>query len=171
MTNSAKPQWVAMGYIKGVFGIKGWVKVHVDTEYTDSLLEFTNWRLSKNQQSLDVVLEDGKIVGNELQVKFTHIHDRDQAALLRGYTIEIHRDSFEETEEDEFYWADLVGMQVVNLSNESLGKVSNLMDTGAHDILVVDGEFGRKLIPFVSQFIREVNQEDNLIIVDWGIDY
>ena len=45
------------------------------------------------------------------------------------------------------------------------------MDTGAHDVLVVDGDFGRKLIPFVAQYIDEVNIPQKKICVDWGSDY
>ena len=53
-------QWVAMGYIKGAFGIKGWVKVAADTEYADSLLDYPEWRLSRNGKAISVVLEAGK---------------------------------------------------------------------------------------------------------------
>ncbi|OSI06694.1 ribosome maturation factor RimM, partial [Neisseria canis] len=79
-------QRVAMGYIKGVFGIKGWLKIAADTEYTDSLLDYPEWQLSKDGRRLNVTLEAGKIVNGELQVKFEGINDRDEAFALRGYT-------------------------------------------------------------------------------------
>ncbi len=129
MTDTQKR--VAMGYIKGVFGIKGWLKIAANTEYTDSLLDYPEWQLCKDGKTLNVVLEAGKIVNGELQVKFEGIDDRDQAFALRGYTIEIPRESFAPTEEDEYYWADLVGMTVINKENIVLGQVSNLMETGA----------------------------------------
>ncbi|MDK4679552.1 ribosome maturation factor RimM [Kingella negevensis] len=163
--------WVAMGYIKGVFGVRGWVKVQPSTEYIDSLLDYPEWRLVKDKDVQIVEVEAGKIAGDELQVKFSHIHDRDDAALLRGYTIEISRDSFAETEEDEYYWTDLVGMQVVNREGAQLGKVTKLMETGAHDVLVIRGESGDILIPFVSHYIDDVNKETKIITVDWGLDY
>ena len=142
--------WVAMGYIKGAFGIKGWIKVQSDTEYTDSLLDYPQWRLSKGKK---------------------HILARDAAALLRGYTIEVPREQFEPTEEGEYYWADLIGMAVKNRDGINLGEVINLMETGAHDILVVRGEHGEKLIPFVDQFIDSVDNENRQITCDWGLDY
>lgn len=169
--NSIQPQWVAMGYIKGVFGVKGWVKVHSDTEYTDSLLDYPQWQLSKDGQIKTVSIAESKISGDELQVRFDGITDRDSAALLRGFTIEIDRASFAETDDNEYYWTDLIGMQVHNRTQENLGTVSSLMQTGAHDVLVVDGAFGRKLIPFVSQYIDEVNLPQQQIVVDWGSDY
>lgn len=169
--NSTQPQWVAMGYIKRVFGVKGWVKVHSDTEYTDSLLNYPQWQLSKDGQIKTVSIAESKINGDELQVRFDGINDRDSAALLRGFTIEIDRASFAEADDDEYYWTDLIGLSVINHTQENLGIVSSLMQTGAHDVLVVDGAFGRKLIPFVAQYIDEVSLPQQQICVDWGSDY
>lgn len=163
--------WVAMGYIKGAFGIKGWLKVKADTEFADSLFDYPEWQLRRDGDVRTVTLADGKAVGDELQVKFVGIDDRDAAALLRGYTVEIAREAFAPAEEDEYYWADLVGMKVLNREGAELGVVANLMDTGAHDILVVNGAFGQKLIPFVSHYIDDVNTESRVITADWGTDY
>ncbi|WP_301885107.1 ribosome maturation factor RimM [Neisseria uirgultaei] len=162
---------VAMGYIKGVFGIKGWLKIAANTEYSDSLLDYPEWYLVKDGKTVSVTLEAGKVVNGELQVKFEGIDDRDSAFSLRGYTIEIPREAFAPTEEDEYYWADLVGMTVVNKDHTVLGKVSNLMETGANDVLMIDGEHGQILIPFVSQYIETVDTGSKTITADWGLDY
>ena len=162
---------VAMGYIKGVFGIKGWLKIAANTEYSDSLLDYPEWQLVKDGKTVVVTLEEGKVVNGELQVKFEGINDRDLAFSLRGYTIEIPREAFAPTEEGEYYWADLVGMTVVNKDHTVLGKVSNLMETGANDVLVVNGKYGQILIPFVSQYIETVDTGSKTITADWGLDY
>ena len=81
--NTTQRQWVAMGYIKGVFGVKGWVKIHTDTEYTDSLLDFPQWQLSKDGQIQTVTIAESKINGDELLIRFEGIADRNAAALLR----------------------------------------------------------------------------------------
>lgn len=164
-------QWVAMGYIKGVFGVKGWLKIAAGTEYTDSLLDYPEWRLNKDGRLLQVKVESGKIANGELQVKLEGIDDRDTAFALRGYTIEICRSEFAPADEDEYYWADLVGMTVNNREGQTLGKVKNLMETGAHDVLVLEGEHGQKLIPFVSHYIDQVDSANGIIIADWGLDY
>lgn len=169
MTDTQKR--VAMGYIKGVFGVKGWLKIAANTEYTDSLLDYPEWQLSKDKQILNVTVESGKIANGELQVKFEGIDDRDQAFALRGYTIEIPREEFAPTEEDEYYWADLVGMSVVNTDGIILGKVTNLMETGANDVLVINGEHGQILVPFVSNYIENVDTDKQTITADWGLDY
>ncbi|UOO82691.1 ribosome maturation factor RimM [Uruburuella testudinis] len=164
-------QRVAMGYIKGVFGVKGWLKIAANTEYTDSLLDYPEWQLSKDGHTLSVKPEAGKAANGELQVKLEGIDDRDTAFALRGYTIEIPRAEFAPAEEDEYYWADLVGMTVVNREGITLGTVSNLMETGAHDILMINGEHGQKLIPFVAHYIDNVDSGNNTITADWGLDY
>ncbi len=164
-------KWVAMGYIKGAFGIKGWVKIAASTEYADSLLDYTDWRLVKDNKTLTVSPSEGQLHNGELQVKFAGIDNRDEAHALRGYTIEVSRDQFAETEEDEYYWADLIDMSVTNRQEEILGTVSKLMETGAHDVLVVNGPYGQKLIPFVAQFIDRVDVGNRTITVDWGSDY
>ena len=164
-------QWVAMGYIKGTFGIKGWLKIAANTEYADSLLDYPEWRVRKDKDIRSFTLESGKLNGGELQVKLHGIDNREDAHLLRGYTIEIPREQFADTEEDEYYWADLSDMTVINRQNETLGTVTNLMETGAHDVLIVQGEYGQKLIPFVAQFIDTVDSESRVITVDWGSDY
>lgn len=169
--SSAEQQWVAMGYIKGAFGVKGWLKAAVSTEYTDSLLDYPVWRLRKDGEVRNFALEAGKAVGDELQVKLQTVDDRDAAQLLRGYTIEVGRHQFAPTEEGEYYWTDLVGMAVRNRQDELLGSVVNLMETGAHDVLVVDGAYGRKLIPFVSHYIDSVDEAERRIVADWGTDY
>lgn len=164
-------QWVAMGYIKGVFGVKGWLKVAAGTEYADSLLDYPEWRLSKDGRHRSVTLEAGKVAGGILQVKLEGIDDRDEAFALRGCTIEIPRAAFAPAEEGEYYWADLVGMTVTGTEGAALGTVTDLMETGAHDILVVDGGYGRKLIPFVSRYILAVDAAARTITADWGADY
>ncbi|MFD1245463.1 ribosome maturation factor RimM [Paralysiella testudinis] len=169
--SNTEPQWVGMGYIKGVFGVKGWVKVAVSTEYTDSLLDYPQWRLSKDGHSRMFTVAESKVAGDELQVLFSGIDNRDAAFALRGHTVEIDRADFGDTEDGEYYWADLIGLNVVNRQQQCLGTVSKLLETGAHDVLVVDGEFGQKLIPFVAQYIDEVILAEQTIRVDWGTDY
>ncbi len=162
---------VAMGYIKATVGVKGWVKIHTDTEFVDSLLDYSTWHIGKNNQWQNIEIESGKVVSGILQVKFANIDTPEAAVLLRGYTITIAREDFETPEEDEFYWADLVGMSVINHEGHVLGTVKGLLETGAHDVLDIRGEYGQKLIPFVSHYVDSINSDLKTITVDWGIDY
>ena len=76
------------------------------------------------------------------------------------------------TAEDEFYWADLVGLEVINTVGERLGKVVGLIETGANAVLRVVGDEGtERLLPFVSAVVLAVEQDAGLIRVEWGSDW
>ena len=72
--------------------------------------------------------------------------------------------------ENEYFWADLIGLEVVNQHGVVLGRVDSLMETGAHDVLVVEGS-KEYLIPFIDAFVGKVDVEAGRIEVDWGEDY
>lgn len=163
---------IEMGYIAAPFGINGWVKIKTTTEFTDSLDDYSVLYLrSPDGKVVEKEIEKSFVRDNLFHAKFTDTHDRDSAFALRGSVVCVDREEFPEAGEDEFYWVDLIGLNVSNCQNESLGVVKNLMETGANDVLVVrDGETER-LIPFVAQYVINVNLADKQITVDWGLDY
>ncbi|MDP3686464.1 MAG: ribosome maturation factor RimM, partial [Sulfurimicrobium sp.] len=89
---------------------------------------------------------------------------------LRGCEIAVPRDALPEPAENEYYWSDLIGLCVFNTEQQDLGKVSGLLETGANDVLVVQGDRER-LIPFVPQVIQEVDLSAGTIRVEWGLDW
>jgi 16S rRNA processing protein RimM len=163
---------VIMGYVKGSFGVKGWVRLHTDTEFTDGLLEYPVWWLGKNDQWSAFTLVEGAVQAKGLVAKFEGINTPEQAAALRGSSVAISRTLLPEPDEDEFYWGDLVGLQVNNLDNQRLGQVDHLLETGANDVLVVVGDDQRQiLVPFVGPIVRSVDMAQKVITVDWQLDY
>ncbi|HYH42826.1 MAG TPA: ribosome maturation factor RimM, partial [Burkholderiales bacterium] len=96
--------------------------------------------------------------------------DRDVAVRYRGRQVAVPRAEFPQAGENEFYWADLVGLKVVNAEGEDLGTVSRVFETGANDVLVVEGERER-LIPFTEEVVSKVDLAGKLIRVNWGADY
>jgi len=104
-------------------------------------------------------------------VRLAGCADRDQAQLLIGCEIGIRRDQLPTLQPGEYFWNDLIGLQVLNLEGEDFGQVDHLLETGANDVLVVKGERER-LIPFVmKQVIVEIDLEQGRIRVDWDKDY
>jgi 16S rRNA processing protein RimM len=163
---------VVMGKIVAAQGILGWVKVLTYTEYLDSLLDYDTWYLGNEQQAWCAfeVLE-ANVHGKVLVAKLDGVTDRAGAENCKGLLIAIPRDSLPEREEGEFYWSDLVGLSVENLAGEVFGKVDSLLETGANDVLVVKGEHGERLIPFIASVIQQVDMEKKVICVDWQADY
>jgi 16S rRNA processing protein RimM len=124
-------------------------------------------RISGAREQGDVIVASSRVLS-----------DRNAAETLRGWRIFVSRGSFPSTAEDEYYWVDLIGLEVVNREGASLGTVADLMDTGAHSVLRVTqaapGEPAReteRLIPFVAAYVDEVSLERRRITVDWGLDY
>jgi 16S rRNA processing protein RimM len=95
----------------------------------------------------------------------------EQAESLCGWTISIARSQLPEPEKDEYYWSDLVGLAVVTTTGVSLGVVDHLLETGANDVLVVQGE-SERLIPFIQgSVVKKIDLVAGLIDVDWDPDF
>jgi 16S rRNA processing protein RimM len=113
--------------------------------------------------------------GDEVVASVRDITDRDTAQALRGARIFVPRSSFPTAASDEFYWVDLIGLQVVNREAQVLGEVLGLIDNGAHSVLRVaasaDAGAAERLIPFVAAYIDRVDLGARRILVDWGLDY
>mgnify|MGYP000905886516 CR=1 FL=1 len=114
-----------------------------------------------------VELEKAKLHGAGIVAKFQGIDTPEDAAALRG-AVALYRKDFPEAEENEYYWVDLIGCEVVNKEGQSIGQVKGMIDNGVHDILNVKRADGKEvLIPFVEDYLAEVNVEAKKIVVDW----
>jgi 16S rRNA processing protein RimM len=162
---------VIMGKVVAAQGIQGWVKVQTFTEYLDSLLDYDIWYVGNEQAWRPLQVLDADVHGKVLVAKLEGIADRTAAEKYKGQLIAVPRTELPEQEEGEYYWSDLVGMKVVTLADETLGTVDTLLETGANDVLVVKGENGETLIPFIGSVIQQVSLKDKTIRVDWQADY
>jgi len=163
-------QPVILGRVVGLFGVRGWVKVHSYTEPREALLEYRGWLLGRDGDWQPVEVAEGRQHGKGIVVRLQGIEDRDAAAELLGSEIGVDRDALPEAEDGRYYWADLEGLTVVHRDGTELGKVAYLMATGANDVLVVDGP-DERLIPFVpGTVILDVDLAAGVIRVDWEWD-
>ncbi len=161
-----------MGYIAGVFGVKGWIKIKPSTELPDSLLQYKVLWIAQGGYLYPYKLISGKIKpsanGIILLVSFQGIVDRTQAETLKSSEVYVALSDMPLLPEDEYYWRDLIGLKVKNLAGIDLGAVDNLLRAGTNDLLSIVSE-GRPLqyIPFKDLFIKKVSLSDGVIIVDW----
>ncbi len=158
-----------MGTIVDAFGIQGWVKIRTDNP--TSLAKYTEIFLVKDTIATAYNIEKSSIKENVLNAKLAHINDRDQAIALKGTVVNVPRSSFPKTQESEYYWVDLIGLDVINQQDHLIGKVVDLIATGANDVLVIINDDKEYLIPFIKQQIIDVNLTDKQIIVDWDLTY
>ncbi len=162
---------VVMGKIVAAQGILGWVKVQTYTEYLDSLFDYDTWYAGDGQTWQPMRLLDAKVHGKVLVAKLEGVADRTAAEKLKGRLIAVPRAALPEQEENEYYWSDLIGLPVHNLQGEMLGVVDSLLETGANDVLVVQGGHGELLIPFIGSVVQDVDLGERMIRVDWQADY
>ncbi len=162
---------VVMGKVVAAQGILGWVKVQTFTEYLDSLLDYDTWYLGNEQSWRPLQVLEADVHGKVLVAKLEGIADRTAAEKYKGLLVAVPRAELPEQEEGEYYWSDLVGLSVENLAGEKFGTVDSLLETGANDVLVVKGEHGETLIPFIASVIQQVSLKDKTIRVDWQADY
>ena len=174
---------VEVGAIVDAYGLKGWVKVaaHADAgRGGDALLSAKRWWLLKGHERSSAPALQAKTHSDSIVAHLGGVADRDGALALRGSRVYICRSDFPALEADEFYWVDLLGLDVVNLTGVPLGKVADMIDNGAHSVLRIeypdtgkDGKpvTGERLIPFVGVFVKTVDQAAKQIVVDWEADY
>jgi 16S rRNA processing protein RimM len=161
---------VVLGQITGLFGVRGWVKVYSYTEPREAVLNYDRWLLSGKDGWHEATVAEGQRHGKTVIVRIDGYDDRDQAARLIGTEIGIPREELPEAGGDQFYWSDLEGLAVVHRDGTELGKVDHLLETGAHDVMVVKGDQER-LIPFVmKEVVLGVDLASGKIKVDWEWD-
>ncbi len=161
---------VVMGRLGAPFGVKGWVHVQPYSEMDDALADHAVWQVGRLGVWASYELEGFRPQGSKMVAKLVGVDDRDAAFALRGSEVAVPRASLPPAGQNEYYWSDLVGLDVVNVQGDRLGSVDHVIEAGAHDVLVVRGERER-LIPFVGQIVLEVSLAARCITVDWQADY
>jgi 16S rRNA processing protein RimM len=166
-----------MGRVLAPYGVKGWLKIRPFSEAVDGLLSHSRWLLSRSEDGpwREGRLLEGKAHGSVLVAHIEGVDDRTQAEALTGLHVAIPRGELPAAEVGEFYWADLVGLEVINEQGVALGTVIEVISTGAHAVLKVvqfgvrgDGE---RLIPFVDAYVKDVDLSARRIRADWQPDY
>jgi 16S rRNA processing protein RimM len=159
-----------MGRIAAPFGVKGWVKVEAYTAARKGLLEYPVWWLEHDAIWQERRVEEARVQGNVVVAKLERCEDRDEAARLKGASVAVPREALPPAGADEFYWADLIGLRVTNEHTDDFGVITRILETGANDVLVVEGERER-LIPFIAQVVKRVDLAAGVIVVDWDATY
>lgn len=167
-----------VGKLGSTYGIRGWLRVYSSTEIAESIFDYQPWFLKIKGKWQQVELESFKHHNHEFIAKIKGTEDREAAQLLTNAEIGVDLSVFPELEEGDYYWHDLIGCEVVNLTGYNLGKVSELMETGSNDVLVVKANgkdaFGKqeRLIPFLFEnVVKRVDLSSKIIEVDWDAGF
>lgn len=181
---------VELGRFQEAWGLKGWLHVLPYGADTEALLACSEWYLQPPEARfargfsvfagcVSVQMAEIKIHADGVVARIDGIDDRSAAEALKGVRIYVPRSAFPATPEGEYYWVDLIGLDVVNREGVHMGVVRDLLPTGPHSVLVLeytetmDGvqRTAERMIPFVSAYVDGVDTTARRISVDWGIDY
>lgn len=162
---------VILGRLGSPFGVKGWLRVQSYARPPEQIFEYPRWCIGEGERWTELALEEVRPQGKGWIARLTGIADREAAAALTGASVSIPREALPPAEEGAYYWMDLVGLRVVGLDGLELGRVVSLMETGANDVLVVQGDEER-LIPFLQpEVIRRIDLSQSVIEVDWDPEF
>lgn len=169
---------VTLGRISGAYGVRGWVRIASQTRPADRILKYRRWWIETPGGGYEADVVAGHAHGAGVVAQLADeagepIVDRDAAARLVGADVAVDRQALPKLPKGEYYWVDLVGLQVENQQQVLLGEVRDMTSNGAQDVLVVEGEGGvTRLIPFVRpQIVSEVDLEARRIVCDWQLDF
>jgi 16S rRNA processing protein RimM len=170
---------VIMGRIVAPYGVLGWLKVLPDTEAIDGLFDYDTWWLGKDNNWRELIVEQAKIHNDVIVVKLKGIDDRDAAFACKGKQIAVPREQLPEAGNNEYYWSDLIGLSVKNKQDVDFGRITDVFETGANDVLVVQSDAldaGTKnklerLLPFIADVVLEVDIAAKTMLVDWDADF
>lgn len=183
MTMTEHEEPVLVGRILGAWGIKGWVQLYAYTDPPEAIFEYQPWIIQGfSQPDLDhpesghpkSPLLNWKRAGRRLVAQLVGIETPEQAAALADLDIHIPRSSLPPAAPGEYYWHDLLGLQVINAEGHTLGVVSQLLATGAHDVLQIAApdRASEVLIPFViGHAVQSVDLDERVIRVDWPLEW
>lgn len=163
-----RPDLVVVGRIGGPHGIDGAVRVVSATQPPENIEHYRPWLVGKGDDYRQIEVERLVPHGAGYLAWLGGVRDRDRAAALAGSLVAVPRGNLPElVAEGEYYWQDLIGMTVTGTDGRQLGTVRRLLETGAHDVLVIHDGQRETLVPFVSAFVVTVDREAGHILVDW----
>ena len=182
---------VEVGRVLDAWGVKGWLKILPHSSQPEALFSAKSWFLQSPDAkfrpgfnaftgTVTIAVDEAKTHSDSVVAKIEGLDDRNDAEALRGCRIFLPRSAFPKASKDEYYWVDLIGLNVVNREGIALGVVRDLMATGPNSVLCVEyqavqedgsskGE--ERMIPFVSAYVDVVDIAGKLITVDWQPDY
>lgn len=165
-----------VGQLKKPYGIKGWLWVFSDTDEREAIFDWQPWWIKTATGIKPLTVTNWRTQGAGLVAQFEQVPDRNVAETMHGVAIWVAKESLPDLSDDEYYWSDLVGLQVVNEAEEYLGDITEMFETGAHDIMRVaptddslDNE--ERLIPWHKQTVLTVDMAAKTVYVAWQSDY
>ncbi len=146
-------------------GLNGWLKIYSYSETEEKFSNYTHFFVLNNRNYDQLDIEDIKI-DKSIKIKFRSINSREDAERFIDKSLYIEADQLEKLNDNEYYWKDLIGLDVYIEEGEKIGVISDIIETGSNDVLVIQGE-KELLVPYIyGQSIKNVFLNDNKVVID-----
>jgi 16S rRNA processing protein RimM len=163
---------ITVGRVGGAHGVKGWIKIMSYTRPKENIFTYSPWLIHVKDAWQEIEIEESQQRGDRLLVKMSGIENPEEARAYMNCDIAITREQLAVLAEGEYYWRDLIGLDVLNQDEINLGKISKITETGANDVLVITDESKNSiLIPLVMDvYVKQVDMVAKIMIVDWQLE-
>lgn len=157
---------IRVGVISSTHGIRGEVKVFPTTDIPERFLELGEVYLKTRKEMLELEIQTVKFFKNMVILKFKGLDNINDIEKYRNCDLYVSREDAVDLEEDEYYYADLIGLKVVTDSDEEFGVLKDIMETGANDVYVIERADGSEvLLPAIRECILDVDMDKNVMRV------
>jgi 16S rRNA processing protein RimM len=167
---AAPDDLVELGVLRGAYGVKGWVRVQPHSAQAPALRSCRQWWLL-DEPARPVEVTAVRRHGAILVAKLDGCDTPEQAEKWRSVRVSVPRASFPPAADGEVYWVDLIGVRVVNRRGVELGRVSDVLSSGAQELLQVRQGEKVMLVPMVARHVDEVDLTQGVVRVDWEADW
>ncbi len=162
---------MVLGRFASTHGVRGWIKVVSYTHPPENLLHYATWQVKRGHQWVEYTIEKSRLHGKFLLAKLVGCDSPETARQFTNAEIAIDREYLPDLKPNQYYWSDLIGLRVVNLSQQDLGHIDSLIDTGANDVLIVKTNSGETWVPYIPSVVKSVDLKNKTITVDWDPEF
>lgn len=158
---------ILIGQVSGCFGVKGWLKVFSYSDPRENITTYKDWIIDGKLYESVQSKKNGKLI----VAKLKDIDDKEAAQSFIGKNIEIKQSQLKKLDGQQYYWRDLIGLDVINTQGIKFGKVKNMLETGANDVMIIQASDRERLIPFIMDYtVIKVDIKNGSMLVDWHED-
>jgi 16S rRNA processing protein RimM len=170
VSNNSNNKRLLIGQINGLFGVQGWVKLFSYAHPRKNILSYQPWHIKVDGvwTTLDIV--KGREQGKTIVAQLKDVDDREDSRRYIGVELYIEKSQLPQLAQGEYYWDELTGLEVINNQGIVLGTISYMVDTGANNVMVVNGK-KEHWVPYIEPFLISIDMDKRQILVDWDEDF
>lgn len=162
---------IVVGVIIGPQGVLGAVKLKSYCEPPEQIFKYKPWTLVQGSDVRSVVPIKLRGAGGQLVARLPEMETREHAEAMKGFEVRVLRSQLPKPPAGEYYWHDLIGLQVIGICGFAFGKIEAMLETGSNDVMRVQGERER-LLPFTpGVHVIEVDLSARIVKVDWDPEF